>query len=93
VNPFTLIAMLFPARFPSVMLVLGWRPLLEPLPVDDLWMWLLIPLTVAIATVYKTLKLEDLHRLSWEIARLSTLILLSMVAAAVVLGVLVTLVI
>lgn len=74
-------------------LTLGWRPLLEPLPVDDVWMWLLIPLTIVIATVYKTLKLPDLSRLPREVLRLTCLIIFSMVAAAVVLGVLVALIV
>jgi len=92
-NPFTPLFKPVTAWMPPLPLTLGWRPFLEPLPVDDLWMWLLIPLTIAIATVYKTLKLDDLNRLPWEIARLSTLIVLSMLAAAVVLGVLVTVVV
>ena len=66
-------------------LTLAWRPFLEPLPLSDQWMWLIIPLAFVIALVYRTLKLPDLARLPMQTLRLTVMILLFMVAAAAIL--------
>jgi len=65
--------------------LLAWRPFLDPLPLHDVWMVLLIPLAAAMAVVYKALKLEDLTQLPREAGRLTGLIVASMIAAAAVL--------
>lgn len=44
-------------------LSLGYRPLLDPIPVDDYWLVLLLPLVFAISLVYKAIKLDDLTHL------------------------------
>ena len=64
---------------------LAWRPFLDPLPIDDVWLVLLIPMVVAIAVVYKTIKTENLKTLAKESAYLSFQIGLFMVVAAGVL--------
>lgn len=61
---------------------LAWTPFLHPLPLHSGWMFLAIPLAAAIAVVYKTLKLEDLATLPAEAARLTIIILIALVAAA-----------
>jgi len=65
--------------------LLAYTPFLDPLPLYDWWLVLLVPLVVAIAVVYKTLKLDALDRLWQEVGRLVVTILAAMAAAAVVL--------
>lgn len=68
-------------------LPLAYRPFLDPLPSDGYWM--LLPLVVAIAVVYKTIKLDDLQRLPREAAILTGQIAVFMVLAAAALWLLV----
>lgn len=63
----------------------AWRPLLDPLPVDIYWMWLMIPLVVGIAIVYKALKVDDLAALPSQALVLATQLVLLMAAAAAML--------
>ncbi len=63
----------------------AWRPFLEPLDLHHHWMWLIIPIALAIALVYKALKLDDLRRLPWEAARLAAIIVAAMALAGLVL--------
>lgn len=63
-------------------LTLAYRPFLDPLPVDRLWLFLLIPLVVAISVVYKTIKTADLRHVPREAALLSAQIVAFMVLAA-----------
>jgi len=67
------------------LLALGWRPLLDPLPLDGYYLLFLVPLVVAIAVVYKAIKVEDLTRLPRAAAVLAVQILVFMVLAAAVL--------
>lgn len=60
----------------------GYRPFLDPLPVDDIWMLLMAPLVVAISLVYKAIKIEDLTQLTRQTAALVAQILAFMVIAA-----------
>jgi len=63
----------------------AWRPFLEPLDLHEHWMWLIIPVAIAIAVVYKALKLDDFRRLPWEATRLAAIIVAAMAVAAVAL--------
>lgn len=46
--------------FPNIMqLTLAYRPFLDPLPVDRIWLVLLFPLLIAIAVVYKAVKIPN----------------------------------
>ncbi len=65
----------------------GWIPFLEPLDVDGRWQWpfLLIPLALAIAIVFKTLKIDDLRRLPKAAGWMAVQIVLFMMASALVL--------
>lgn len=69
---------------------LAWRPFLEPLPIDALWLWLCVPLVLAIAVVYKTIKLPDdaLRDLPRESIKLAAQVLAVMVIAALSLSLL-----
>lgn len=73
-----------------IALLLAYRPFLDPLPIDGYW--LLLPLVIAIAVVYKTIKVDDLVRLPREATILATQIMIFMVLAAVALWLLVELV-
>lgn len=75
-------------------LAAAWRPFLDPMRLHEPWQALLLlpPLVVAVALVYKTLKLPTLHRLGWETLQLSFYILGLMAVAAVALWAVVELV-
>ena len=72
-------------------LAAAWRPFLDPLPLHRQWLWLLPPLVVAIAVLYKALKLPTLDGLVVEVVKLSVYILVVMAAAAALLWVVVDL--
>lgn len=72
-------------------MVMAVLPFLKPLPLESYWLWLLIPLTVLIAVVYKTIKLEDLRDLPRQAAVLSVQVLLFMAVTAALLWTLVEL--
>ncbi len=61
---------------------LAFRPFFQPLPLDDHWLVLLLPLVIAIAVVYKTIKLEDIAQLPRAVVSLTVQIVLFMVATA-----------
>jgi hypothetical protein len=74
------------------MLPLAFRPFLDPLPLWKLpvWMWtpvMLIPLTIGVAVVYKSIKCSRMGKVPRESAALTGWILLFMFFAAVVLTV------
>ena len=76
----------------SSAITLGYRPFIDPLPIDDFWLALLLPLVLAIAVVYKTIKLDDLSRLASQSAYLAAQIVAFMIIAAGVLWLLNTLI-
>lgn len=73
-------------------LTLGFRPFLDPLPIDRYWMLLLLPLVVGISVVYKTIKVDRLEKLPREAAVLAAQIVAFMIMAAVALWLLTELV-
>jgi hypothetical protein len=64
--------------------VLAYTPLLDPLPYEPYWLVLLLPLVLAIALVYKTIKLPDreLPKLPQQAVWLATEIFAFMVLIA-----------
>lgn len=66
---------------PPAWLSLGYRPFMEPLPLDRYWLLLMVPMVFAIAVVYKAVKLDDLRRLPQQ-ALLLTLQFAALMAAA-----------
>lgn len=42
----------------------------EPIDVSGIWLWLLLPLCLTVALVYKTTKMQDLKRLPASVAGL-----------------------
>ena len=71
----------------SFELLASWRPFLDPMNLHRPWegLALLPPLVIAVALVYKTLKLPTLGRLGAETLHLTLYILAMMAAAAAVL--------
>jgi len=69
-------------------IILGWRPLIEPLPLDDPWLWLMIPLVLSVSIVYKAIKLEDMSKLPRQALELTSQFILLMALAAAILWVL-----
>lgn len=67
---------------PTHLLSLAWRPFLEPLPLDDYWLILLIPMIVAVSVVYKTIRIDDLAELPRQAAYLALQIAAFMAMAA-----------
>lgn len=61
---------------------LAWRPFLDPAPIDRYWLWLLVPLILLIALVYRTIKSERLGRLPRAAGYLAFQISVFMVLAA-----------
>lgn len=68
-----------------------WVPFLTPLPAwsDTTWPWLLLPLCLAIAVVYKSIKCRTMRQVPREAAVLMAWIVAGMVIAAVGLALLV----
>lgn len=66
-------------------MLLAWRPFLDPLPLHGHWMWLLLPLVVAMAIVYKAIRVDDLSHLPRQVAVLVGQILIVLAALAAVL--------
>jgi hypothetical protein len=63
----------------------AYRPLLEPIMIDRYWLVLLLPLVVAIAVVYKTIKIDNLKQLPRQAALLAAQIIVFMILAAIAL--------
>jgi len=73
------------------MMVLAFTPLFDPLPalypgMDDYWLWLVVPLVVAISVVYKGTRVKELRALPKAAMVMTVQILVLMVFAAVALG-------
>ncbi|MCX5661869.1 MAG: hypothetical protein NTW19_19500 [Planctomycetota bacterium] len=62
---------------------LGYRPFLDPLPLETYWLLLMPPMAIAIALVYKTIKLDSLEQLPRQAALLAVQIVAFMAMAAV----------
>ena len=63
-------------------MMLAWTPFLHPLPLNDAWLLLILPMVAAIAIVYKTIKLKDMAELPREAVKLSAQIVAFMAIAA-----------
>ena len=74
-DPLALLAAALPA----------YRPFMQPLPVWDYWVWLLLPLSLAISVVYKSVRIDSMRRVPLEALRLAVWIVTVMAAAAVAL--------
>ena len=68
--------------------MLAWTPFLDPIPVwgNAVWPWLLLPLTIAVSIVYKSIKCRSMRQVPREAAGIAMWIVVGMVAAAVILA-------
>jgi hypothetical protein len=74
-----------------MMTLLAFTPFFDPLPAlyptwDEYWLWLVVPLVLAISIIYKGTRIERLRRLPWEACVMSVQILVLMVVASVILS-------
>ena len=61
------------------------QPFHQPLPLDDYWIVLLLPMVLAISAVYKAIKTEDLSQLPRQAVSLAFQIIAFMILAAAML--------
>ena len=68
--------------------LLAWTPFLDPIPIwsNAVWPWLILPLVVAVALVYKSIKCHSMRQVPREAAVIALWIVLGMVIAAVLLA-------
>lgn len=65
------------------MIVPGWTPFIDPLPVHTWWWVLLVPLSFGIAVVYKAVRVQTFESYWRQVLELTLLIVLGMVGAAI----------
>ena len=70
-----------------MMTLLAYRLFLDPMPVELHWLWLIVPVSLSVAIAYKTIEVEKLSSLPWEVAQFTGQILLLMGGAALVIWV------
>ena len=76
----------------STMHTLAYRPFLEPIPLEGFWLLLLVPLILAVAIIYKSVKIENMALLPRQAVMMAAQILAFMVMAAAALWLVVELV-
>jgi len=59
-----------------------YQPFVTPLPLWDYWAWLALPLTIAVAVVYKTIKCREVRQIPREAAVIALWIILAMLGVA-----------
>jgi hypothetical protein len=65
--------------------LLAWRPFLDPIDITGYRLWLMLPLILVVAVVYKALKIDDLQRLPRQAGVLFLQIFAFMILALVAL--------
>lgn len=71
-------------------LIIGWTPLLQPLPgVQQHWLWLLPVLIVGIAMMYKAIRVERVERWWREVMMMTIQVMLAFAGFAIGLGIVV----
>lgn len=58
---------------------LAWRPFLDPLPIEDGWFLLLIPLALLVSMGYKAVRVGDMSRYWREVAVMTVQVILAMI--------------
>ena len=75
-------------------MLIAYIPFLEPLKAAQSWWYLLvIPLAFGISVIYKALRVSRLEGFWWQVAMMTTQILIAMVALALGLAILVEIVV
>lgn len=65
---------------------LAYTPFLTPLPIWDWWYLLLLPLSAAVAVIYKSIKCESMRDVPRQALSITLWIVLGMMAAAALLA-------
>jgi hypothetical protein len=63
-----------------------YKPFITPLPAWDYWMWLIVPLCIGVALVYKTARCESIASIFPQTLKISLIIFVSMALAALFLS-------
>lgn len=66
----------------QMLTTLVYRPFLDPLPIAPYWLMLMPPMAIAVAVVYKTVRVHNLADLPRQATVLSLQIIVFMVLAA-----------
>lgn len=66
--------------------VLAYTPFVSPLPIWNAWMLLLLPLSIAVAIVYKSIKCHSMRQVPREAALITLWIIAGFAMAALVLA-------
>jgi len=70
--------------------MLAYTPFVTPLPIWDYWMVLLLPLSIAVAIVYKSIKCQSMSQVPREAAIITVWIIVGFALAGAALAGLVT---
>jgi len=60
----------------------AYQPFLSPLPVWDYWAWLIIPLTLGVSIVYKSIRCRSMRQVPRQAFEISLYILFCMALAS-----------
>jgi hypothetical protein len=66
--------------------MLAYTPFVTPLPVWDYWMVLLLPLSIAVAIVYKSIKCQSMNQVPREAAIITVWIIVGFALAGAALA-------
>ena len=66
--------------------MLAYTPFVTPLPIWDYWMLLLLPLSIAVAIVYKSIKCQSMSQVPREAAVITVWIVVGFAFAGAVLA-------
>lgn len=58
---------------------LAWRPFLDPLPLEEWWYLLLVPLALLISIGYKAVRVGDMGRYWRDVAIMTVQVILAMI--------------
>lgn len=61
------------------MWTLAYRPFLDPLPLQDLWFVLLIPVSMLVSLAYKAVRVRDMKQLHRQVIAMTIQVTLGMV--------------
>ncbi|MCC6675620.1 MAG: hypothetical protein IT436_00625 [Phycisphaerales bacterium] len=62
------------------LLLLAYRPFIDPVDIQRIWYFLLIPLALGIAITYKAVRIPDMRRYPRQVALMTVQIVIAMLA-------------
>jgi hypothetical protein len=72
------------------MFTLAYRPFLDPLPLQDLWFVLLIPVAALVSLAYKAVRVQDMKQLARQVVAMTIQVIAGMVLLGALLFVVIT---